>query len=173
MVPAFRPSRRQSGPAQRPLRVAAPLAALLSHGLTGCAIHYYDPDTGTSHLFGFGHLAIRDATRPGETRVQAAVQEVESLGIGIGHDWNGTWLQAGWNASRRLLAADDVSLSLEGRSPALFDLRVGVDPPWLQGGSTPEAPAARIAPSAPTATPSPQPPAIPAEPVPTPEGDGT
>lgn len=104
---------------------------MASVACSGCAIHWYDAETGTSHVFGFGHLKMRDSTRLGTTGIKAAAHEVETIGLGIAHDWNGTYLLAGWNASRRLLVADDVAVTLEGASPALFDLRVGDVPPWL------------------------------------------
>jgi len=49
---------------------------------TGCAIHYFDEDTGTEHLWGFGHLKMKAQPSTNEV-VRAVVTGVETLGVNL------------------------------------------------------------------------------------------
>src|SRR5258708_18511956 len=87
------------------------LLALLSCLLamsTGCAVHYYDKQTGTEHLWGFGHLKMRAVPQRGDespftNAVIAFVTGVRTLGfqLGAGEDFGG--LVAGWDSRSRIV----------------------------------------------------------------------
>ncbi|MFT4589665.1 MAG: hypothetical protein ACI8QF_003782, partial [Limisphaerales bacterium] len=49
----------------------AVLAAVSLAFASGCAVHYYDKETGTEHLWGFGHLRMK--AEPSEDGVVRAV----------------------------------------------------------------------------------------------------
>lgn len=104
------------------------LAAL---ALSGCAIHYYDPESGTEHLYGFGHMRMR-VSEPVEG-VRATVKSTEVLGASIGVSKDDRHIVAGWNRRTRLDAIDEnTSVRFEWPTSDLFDVRVGSDPPFLK-----------------------------------------
>ena len=48
----------------------------------GCAIHYFDSETGTEHIWGFGHMQMKvSASNEG---VRAIVRGTETVGVAIG-----------------------------------------------------------------------------------------
>ena len=87
------------------------LLAILMSTITlscGCAIRYYDRNSGTEHLWGFGHLKMRavpqkDDTPPFTNDPVAYVTEVRTLGLsfGLGEDFRG--IAAGWDTHSRVV----------------------------------------------------------------------
>lgn len=80
------------------------VVALLSFSLPGCAIHYFDPETGTEHLWGFGHMKVK--VTPVNKGLQAVVRGTDVLGISVGSTDRQSYLTAGWHYLGRLAAAE-------------------------------------------------------------------
>jgi len=113
------------------LRLPALLIVLFAWTASGCAVVYYDRETGTQHLYGVGHLAIRVA--PPAEGVQAVVTEVETLGIGAGSVAQGGYVTLGWQQSQTLsVIEENTSVRLEWPTDKPMDVRVGVGFPGLR-----------------------------------------
>ena len=98
------------------------VAAMLSP--TGCAIHYFDPETGTEHLWGFGHLKMKVAT-PSEG-LRAIVRGTETIGIALGTLERQSYLHVGFQSRHRLDVVDeDTAVRFEWPTNDFFDVRVG------------------------------------------------
>ena len=72
--------------------------ALLSFGIlicTGCAIHYYDTETGAEHIFGIGHMVMK-ASSP-KDNFQSIVRGTDIFGLGFGKNDDGGYLSLGWD----------------------------------------------------------------------------
>lgn len=110
--------------------VATLLATLL---LAGCAIHYFDPYTGTEHLWGIGHLKMK--VTPVNEGVRGVVRGVEMLGLGIGRDGSYGYVALGWHNHQRLdILDDDTSIRLEWCGNDFANVRVGSEfPESLEG----------------------------------------
>jgi hypothetical protein len=100
----------------------------------GCAIHYYDPDTGTEHLWGIGHMRMK----VGETNegVRAVVTGTDTVGLAGGSAPSERYIAIGWQRLSRLQVLDaDTSIRLEWPSADLTSVRVGSGlPPVLNPG---------------------------------------
>jgi hypothetical protein len=122
---------------------------LLIMATSGCAIHYYEKQTGTEHLWGFGHLKMRAVPQradqpPFTNAVVAFVTGIRTLGahLGAGEDFAG--IAAGWDSrSRLVIAAEDAHFYLlwptntvrlpQALKDRLFTVRVGPDFPFTNG----------------------------------------
>lgn len=101
--------------------VATSLATLL---LAGCAIHYFDPHTGTEHLWGVGHLKMK--VTPVHEGVRGVVRGVEMLGLGIGRDGSYGYVALGWHNHQRLdILDEDTSIRLEWCGNDFANVRIG------------------------------------------------
>ena len=97
----------------------------------GCAVHYYNPDTGVEHLIGFGHMKMK-VQEPNEG-VRAIVTGTETIGVAAGTIEEGVHFAAGWNRSSRLKAIDkDTSVRFEWPTNSLINVRVGSLPPGIE-----------------------------------------
>jgi hypothetical protein len=96
-------------------------AALLS----ACALQYYDPETGTTHVWGFGHMRMK-ASPPNEG-VQAIVRATSILGLSLGRTTGGrAYLTLGYDSEQQTdIVAESTSVYLEWPSGDLFNLRAG------------------------------------------------
>jgi hypothetical protein len=82
--------------------------------LTGCSVTYYDKSTGTSHLWGFGHLRMKAAPAVGIPTGQNAdsisyITGTKTMGLtfGAGSEFSG--LAAGWNSQSRIIVGNGAS----------------------------------------------------------------
>jgi len=97
----------------------------------GCAVHYFDEETGTEHLWGVGHMQMRVA--PPEEEVRAVVGQMRTLGLSVGQLQNNRHLALGWHSDTRLyMIDDDTSVRFEWPTSRLFNVRVGSEPPWAR-----------------------------------------
>ncbi len=102
----------------------AAFIGLFPMALTGCAVHYFDPDTGAEHVWGFGHLVMK-AQAP-ETSHRALVRGMDLWGLNLGKTDEGYGLGLGWNRYRRVDILDpNTQLILEWPSADLLNLRIG------------------------------------------------
>jgi hypothetical protein len=92
--------------------------------LSGCGIHYYDPETKTEHLFGFGHMVmkVQDA---GAKRI-ATVTGYTDLGFVAGTDDAGGRITAGWSNNKNIrILEPDTAIELTWPSNDLLNVRIG------------------------------------------------
>lgn len=129
------------------LRSIGLLGAIAFFGTSGCAVHYYDKQSGTEHLWGFGHLKMRAVPRhsdrpPFTNAVMAYATGTQTLGFSLGAGEDDAGVGAGWNSRSRLtIKAEDSSfyliwptnsLWLPRELKSFFNVRVGSDPVFTQ-----------------------------------------
>lgn len=92
--------------------------------LSGCAVHYYDPETHAEHLFGIGHMVMK-VQDSGAKRV-ATVTGRTDLGFAIGSNQAGSQLTAGWSSNRNLqILEPDTAFELYWPDNDLLNVRIG------------------------------------------------
>ncbi|MFA5984362.1 MAG: hypothetical protein WC782_10130 [Methylococcaceae bacterium] len=73
--------------------------------ISGCAIHYYDKESGAEHIYGFGHMVMK-AKSPDNTH-QAIVRGTDIWGLGLGYNDDGGYFSLGWDSVRRIEIIDE------------------------------------------------------------------
>lgn len=97
----------------------------------GCAIHYFDSETGTEHIWGFGHMQMKVAA-PNEG-VRAIVRGTETVGVAVGVGEEMGYALLGWQQLTNLYIVDtDTAVRLEWPSSDFFEVRVGTEFPFLE-----------------------------------------
>ncbi|MEK6674420.1 MAG: hypothetical protein AABZ47_02055 [Planctomycetota bacterium] len=100
--------------------------AALAHWFVagGCSIHYFDPETGTEHLWGIGHMKVK--VTPANEHVQSVVRGVDLIGFGGGSDGSNKYVVLGWQRRQRIdILDDDASIRLEWCGNDFANVRVG------------------------------------------------
>lgn len=122
-------------------RAVALVCPVLVVGPVGCAVQWFDEETGTEHIWGFGHLAVR-VTDPDPSGVRGVVRESSMVGLGVGVHESGGYAAVGYHSDRRMLIQNNTNLWIGWVGNTLFRTRVGAVPPWMTGvpdeGSGPE-----------------------------------
>ena len=96
--------------------------------LNGCAIHYFDPETGIEHLWGIGHMRMK----VGEANegVRAVVVGTDTLGMAAGSTVYDRYVALGWQRLSRLrVVGQDTAVRLEWPTSDLFSVRAGSELP--------------------------------------------
>lgn len=150
---------RAGGSSEQLAKVAA--VALSAFGLSGCAVHWYDPETGIEHVLGVAHVRMRVA--PPSEGLTAVATSVETVGVGVALTEQNRGVSVGYDASTRLtVIAADAALRVEWPTTELIDVRIGSAPPFApEVVVPPEVLAPQSRPSA--AAQAPQAPPAPAE----------
>jgi hypothetical protein len=92
--------------------------------LSGCAVQYYDPDTGTTHVWGLGHMTMK--VNPPNEGLQAVVRATSLLGLSLGRTSGRTYLTLGYDTEQQTdIVAESTAVRLEWPSGDLFNLRAG------------------------------------------------
>jgi hypothetical protein len=108
-------------------RISLALPAVLIWGFLACqscAVHYFDPATGTEHIWGIGHLAVKHGS-PTEG-VKAVGRRTDTVGVLIGQLDKEAHFGVGWNARQEIEVVDEnVQLKLDWPSGSFYDIRVG------------------------------------------------
>jgi hypothetical protein len=95
---------------------------------TGCALHYFDPETGTEHIWGIGHMAMTPGT-PSEG-VRAIGRRTDTVGFSVGKLQEGVYLELGWGARQRVDIVDaNTQLCLAWPRGSFYNVRVGTEFP--------------------------------------------
>lgn len=110
--------------------------------VNGCAVHYYDPKSGTEHLWGFGHMQLKVA--PPAEGVQAVVKGTESLGLDIGAGQDDYRIALGWHRRRQIVVGSNAAVRFEWPNGDFFNTRVGALPPWATNSSIDHFPNQKI-----------------------------
>lgn len=80
--------------------------------IQGCAISYYDPQTGVDHIWGVGHLAMK--VLPDEDDKQILITQKTLAGVALGFEGISPSFSMGWNQSERITVFDqNTSLSIQ------------------------------------------------------------
>ena len=104
------------------------MLSLLGALLSGCAIHYYDSDTQTEHVWGVGHMMLK-ASVPKEG-LKATVRGTVLSGVSIGLADQGGYLTLGYEKRQLMEIIDkDTAVRLEWPRGDLLNLRVGSEWP--------------------------------------------
>jgi hypothetical protein len=103
--------------------------------LGGCAIQYYDPETGINHVWGLGHMSMKMS--PPNERLQAVIRATSVLGLSIGRTHDRTYLTLGYDSEQQTdIVAESTSVRLEWPASDLFNLRAGSNWPATRSGRT-------------------------------------
>ncbi len=129
IIRVFAPGRRAVCTHARASGTRAVLVcAWLALPLSGCAIHYFDPKTGTEHLWGFGHMKMKIGL-PNEG-LQAVVRGTDVLGISVGSTDRQSYLTAGWHHLQRLdVVTESTAVRFEWPNSDFACVRVGSEFP--------------------------------------------
>ena len=102
--------------------------------LCGCAVQYYDPETGTTHVWGLGHMSMKMS--PPNEGVQAVVRATSILGLSLGRTTGDrTYLTLGYDTEQQTdIVAESTSVHLEWPADDLFNLRAGSSWPATGAG---------------------------------------
>ena len=105
----------------------------------GCAFHYYNKETGTEHLFGFGHFRMKGPPKTGASPVVAGSQMLglnlragrDDYGLGVGFD-SQSRITMPTNGGTLLLQWPTNFPGLPREMRDLFNVRVGTNlpPEW-------------------------------------------
>ena len=91
---------------------------------SGCAIQYFDPETGTEHLWGFGHMRMK--VGQADEGVRAVVTGTDTLGLSAGSVASERRITLGWERLSQVRVLDsDTSVRLEWPSADVFSIRLG------------------------------------------------
>jgi hypothetical protein len=97
---------------------------LLSLTASGCAIHYFDAESGTEHIWGVGHIAMKPAApRAG---LKAVGQRTDVVGISVGRLQEGMHFEVGWVGHQRIEIVDEnTQLCLAWPHGSFYTARIG------------------------------------------------
>jgi hypothetical protein len=116
--------------------LAGALLILGAGSMSGCAVHYYDPETGSEHIWGFGHMVMK-ATTPREG-YRALVRGTEVIGLTVGRLDDQQYLTIGWEKRQRLEIVDEsAAIRLEWPDSSFLRVRVGSEWPQVFGEPSP------------------------------------
>lgn len=109
---------------------------------TGCAVRWYEKETGTEHIWGLAHMKMKVA--PPNEGVQSIVTGVDTVGfnVGAGQDYYG--ISLGWDSRRRILVSSNAAVRFEWPSADFFTVRVGTKPPFAPSSPTNATPPATL-----------------------------
>lgn len=98
---------------------------------SGCAIHYFDAKSGTEHIWGIGHMAMKPGT-PSEG-LKAVGRRTDVVGISAGRSQEGMYLELGWGGRQRIEIVDEnTQLCLAWPHDSFYNARIGSEfPPEL------------------------------------------
>lgn len=107
-----------------PRKTFAAMASLSICLMPSCAFHSFDAETGTQHIWGFGHMSMR--VSPAHEGVRAVVNGTESFGFSAGNSLGQGFISLGWHRVQVLQVVDEnTQLRLEWPTLNLNDVRVG------------------------------------------------
>jgi hypothetical protein len=98
--------------------------------LSGCALHYYDKKTGTEHVWGVGHVALR--VIDDNEGLQGVLRETEFVGLALSSCQQELFIGAGYNKQQRLHIMDaDAKIRLEWPTADMLNIQIGSEFPYL------------------------------------------
>lgn len=127
MSDANRPHRGSASKAiqlrSRRLVIAAIALSCASLGQS-CSFVHYDEDSNTTHVWGFGHLAIR--ATPASEDVRGIVSSVENAGFTMGSWRSSQFVSVGWSRQQAVeVIDDDTQFRIDAPRTNLLSIDVG------------------------------------------------
>jgi hypothetical protein len=111
------------------LRIIFFLAALASFTAGGCAVHYFDAENNTEHIWGVGHMAMKVGA-PNEG-LKAVGCRTDVVGVGVGSLQKDVHFELGWGAHQRVEIVDcDTALWLAWPRGSFYNVRFGSGVPF-------------------------------------------
>jgi hypothetical protein len=90
----------------------------------GCAIHYYDPKTGTEHVWGIGHMKMKLAAE--NEGLQAVIRGTDTLGFSVGSAPDQNYFSIGWQRLQALnVVAKETVVRIEWPNSDFVNVRIG------------------------------------------------
>ena len=100
------------------------MSLLLAVALNGCAIHYYDTDTQTEHVWGVGHMMMKAAQS--NEGLEAIVHGTDAVGISIGKTSRQSYFTIGWQRLQYIdVLNESTAVRLEWPDGTFANVRVG------------------------------------------------
>lgn len=100
------------------------LAPCLFLAISGCAVHYFDPETQTEHIWGIGHMKMR-FVEPNEG-LQAVVHGTDVAGISLGKADKHGYFTVGWQRLEFIdVLKDSTAIRLERPTNDFVNVRIG------------------------------------------------
>lgn len=91
---------------------------------SGCAVHYFDSDTQTEHIWGIGHMKMR-FLEP-EEGLQAVVHGTDVLGASLGKADKHGYLTLGWQRLEFIdILKESTAVRLEWPTSDFVNVRIG------------------------------------------------
>lgn len=91
---------------------------------SGCAVHYFDPDTQTEHLWGFGHMKMK-YLEPNEG-LQAVVHGTDVIGVSFGKADKHGYFTVGWQRLEFIdIVKQSTGVRLEWPTGGFVNVRIG------------------------------------------------
>lgn len=98
--------------------------SLLAVLLNSCAVHYYDRETQTEHVWGIGHMMMK-AAQPNEG-LEAIVHGTDVVGISIGKTSRQRYFTIGWQRLQYIdVLKESTAVRLEWPDGTFGNVRVG------------------------------------------------
>jgi hypothetical protein len=102
-------------------------SSVLLSVLPCCALHTYDEETGTAHLWGFGHLSLHVQHAPDDAELQAVTVGTSSVGANLDCTRFSPGAGIGYHSSRvTYVVASNTQMRLE--EPYTRKLRIWRNP---------------------------------------------
>ncbi len=100
------------------------VSLLVLMSTAGCALHYYDAKTGTEHVWGIGHMAMKVSSA--NEGVRAVVHGISAVGLAVGSFDAQHYLSVGWTTQQQVEVIDEnAAVRLEWPDSSPFNVRVG------------------------------------------------
>lgn len=100
----------------------------------GCAVHYYDPQTGADHIWGVGHLAMKSASS--SDAKQVLITQKTLAGVTFGFEGAFPSFNLGWNQSERITVhSKNTSLAIERPSNDYLQFKFAASPEDLKNNN--------------------------------------
>lgn len=90
----------------------------------GCALHYFDAETGTEHIWGIGHMAMKPGA-PSEG-LKAVGRRTDVIGVSLGRLQQDVHFEVGWSVRQRMEIVDaNTQVCLAWPRGSFYNARIG------------------------------------------------
>jgi hypothetical protein len=92
--------------------------------VSGCAVHYYDGNTQTEHLWGLGHMKMK-YLEPNEG-LQAVVHGTDVAGVSLGKADKHGYFTVGWHRIEFIdVVKESIAIRIEWPTNDFVNVRIG------------------------------------------------
>jgi hypothetical protein len=105
-------------------RIMVLFAAVAAFAVGGCAVHYFDAEHNTEHIWGVGHMAMK-VSAPNEGLKAVAIR-TDVVGVAVGSLHKDVHFELGWGARQRIEIVDEnTALCLAWPKGSFYNARIG------------------------------------------------